>query len=196
MIESIPLSKLEPPYSSTTINLIPQWPQRGTATKPSETGRNGCQEGRFFRSRPVTWCILVIRSLIAFINPHIFESTSPKIDESRLNITPHSVPDLMFNFCRILLDNFNQSGYFSPVKHEVRRLRIRNESCQGIRPCVRFPLICPKQSWFIIVQPWSIGIAYPERRDAVCNSISNSTSSDRHRCRFDGGFLLSVCHRD
>ena len=32
----------------------------------------------------MTWCILVIRSLIAFIYKHIFELTSPKTYESRL----------------------------------------------------------------------------------------------------------------
>jgi len=30
--------------------------QLGDATKNPETGRNGRQKGRFFSSRPVTWC--------------------------------------------------------------------------------------------------------------------------------------------
>ena len=41
--------------------------QRGDAIKPSETGRYRRMERRFFPSRPVTWCILVISLLIAFI---------------------------------------------------------------------------------------------------------------------------------
>ena len=59
--------------------------QRGDAIKPSETGRYRRKEGRFLPSRPVTWCILVIRRLIAFIYKHIFELTSPKTSESRLD---------------------------------------------------------------------------------------------------------------
>ncbi|MDE2887472.1 MAG: hypothetical protein OXR72_04600 [Gemmatimonadota bacterium] len=58
--------------------------QRGDAIKPSETGRYRRIEGCFFPSRPVTWCILVISRLIAFIYNHIFELTSPKTYESRL----------------------------------------------------------------------------------------------------------------
>ena len=58
--------------------------QRGDAIKPSETGAITTYRMTFFTSRPVTWCILVIRRLIAFIYKHIFELTSPKTYESRL----------------------------------------------------------------------------------------------------------------
>ena len=58
--------------------------QRGDAIKPSETGRYRRKEGRFFPSRTVSWCILVISRLIASINSHIFELTSLKTYESRL----------------------------------------------------------------------------------------------------------------
>ncbi len=50
------------PDRTRQLTLIPQKPQRGTATKPFETGRNGRHEGHFFRSRTVSWCILVISS--------------------------------------------------------------------------------------------------------------------------------------
>ena len=60
--------------------------RRGDAIKPSETGQYRPIEGRFFPSRPVAWCILVIRRLIAFIYKHIFELTSPKTYESRLTL--------------------------------------------------------------------------------------------------------------
>ena len=61
--------------------------QLGDVAKTPETGRNGRQKGRFFSSRPVTWCILVIRSQIAFIYLHICGFTSPKNYESRLTPT-------------------------------------------------------------------------------------------------------------
>ena len=69
------------------IEVKPNWkkPQRGDATKTPEAGRNRRPKGHFFSSRPVTWCILVIRSLIAFICLHICGFTFPKNYESRLN---------------------------------------------------------------------------------------------------------------
>ena len=62
--------------------------QFGDAGKTPEAGRNGRQKGRFFSSRPVTWCILVISRQIAFIHLHIFGFTSPKNFESRLKADP------------------------------------------------------------------------------------------------------------
>ena len=63
--------------------------KKTTTGRRDKTNRNGDKrrpEGHFFGSRPETWCILVIRSLIAFINLHIFESTSMKTYESRFAI--------------------------------------------------------------------------------------------------------------
>ena len=59
--------------------------QRGDAIKPSETGRYRRKEGRFFPTRPVTWCILVIRRLIAFIYPNSKNTATGRRDKILLN---------------------------------------------------------------------------------------------------------------
>jgi len=53
--------------------------QFGDAGKTPEAGRNGRQKGRFFSSRPVTCCILVISRQIAFIHLLIFDLRPEKI---------------------------------------------------------------------------------------------------------------------
>ena len=68
--------------------------QLGDATKTLGTGRNGRQKGRFFSSRPVTWCILVISPQIPFVYLHIYGFASPKNFESRLKTTSPQIPCL------------------------------------------------------------------------------------------------------
>ena len=88
--------------------------QRGDAIKPSETGCYRRIEGRSFPSRPVTWCILVIRRLIAFIYNHIFEFTSPKTYESRLILEELVDAIQGFALSCVLPDMYVSSQCFSP----------------------------------------------------------------------------------
>ena len=103
---------------------IPQKQQRGDAIKPSDTGRYRRKEGRFFPSRPVAWCILVISRLITFINSHIFELTSPKNDESRLNLPHPFVFGFVFQCDGLVVNLLQQIQCFKGVVGAACRLSV------------------------------------------------------------------------
>ena len=74
-----------PPYIAGQLTSMGKTATR-LRDKTLRTGALSTYRRTFFPSRRVTWCILVIRLLIAFINWHIFELTSAKNDESRSNL--------------------------------------------------------------------------------------------------------------
>ena len=109
--------------------------QPGVVVKPTKTGCKRRLDGHFLRSRTVTWCILVIRRLIAFINLHIFELTFTKNYESRLavletterglSIRKHLVPFvLLVLFCGLMIYRLTVQ---SPEDSERTRARMHLE---------------------------------------------------------------------